>query len=57
MVKIYVHYEVAEPEFTMPVVIDTADPRTAAELKTLFVDAYNAKFGEVSACVGRSNRV
>jgi hypothetical protein len=57
MVKIYVHYEVAEPEFTMPVVIDTADPRTAAELKTLFVDAYNAKFGEVSACVGRSSWV
>ena len=45
MVKIYLHYEVEEPEFTMPVAIDVSDARTASDLKETFVEAYNAKFG------------
>lgn len=44
--KIYVHYEIDEPEFTLSVILAVNDARTAKDLKVEFVDAYNAR------CVG-----
>jgi len=44
--KFYVHLEAAEPDFTMPVAIDAADKRTVTDLKALFLNKYNSKFGQ-----------
>jgi hypothetical protein len=44
--KFYVHLKAAEPDFTMPVAIDAADTRTVTDLKTLFLNKYNSKFGQ-----------
>ena len=44
--KFYVHLEAAEPDFTMPVAIDAADTRTVTDLKVLFLNTYNSKFGQ-----------
>lgn len=38
--KIYVHYEAQEPEFTLAVNLAPSDGRTAKELKHEFIEAY-----------------
>ncbi len=41
--KIYVHFELWQPEFTLPIII--AEPnRTVGEVKNDFILAYNSKF-------------
>ena len=41
--KIYVHYEVSEPEFTLPINLEGNDGRTIGDLKVQFVDTYNSR--------------
>jgi hypothetical protein len=43
--KIYVHFELWQPEFTLPIIIDSgATNRTVIEVRDDFILAYNAKF-------------
>ena len=41
--RVYIHYEVTQPEFTLPVTLEAGDSRTVSELKTQFLAAYETK--------------
>ena len=45
MVKLYLHYVAAEPNFTYICKVGAGDTRTVADLATLFAAAYNQKHG------------
>lgn len=41
--RVYIHYELTEPEFTLPVTLEAGDSRTVSDLKTQFLAAYATK--------------
>ena len=45
--KFYLHYELSEPEFTLPFTVDPhSDTRSVSDVLSEFVDAYNARFAD-----------
>jgi hypothetical protein len=43
--KIYLHFEIGEPEFTLPLNVESgSETRTVSEVKDEFVRAYNARY-------------
>ena len=44
--KFYIHYELGEPEYTLPITVDpSSESRTVNDIKVEFINAYNARFG------------
>jgi hypothetical protein len=48
--KFYIHYEVTEPEFTLPVLVEANDGRTIGDVKAQFVEAYNSRYFALNPC-------
>lgn len=42
--KFYIHYELGDPEFTLPVSVDSSSEKTVADIKSDFIAAYNSRF-------------
>jgi hypothetical protein len=42
--KFYIHYELSDPEFTLPVSVDSSSDKTVADMKSDFINAYNSRF-------------
>jgi hypothetical protein len=43
--KFYVHYEIGEPEFTLPITVNpSSDDRCVSDIKSEFMGAYNSRF-------------
>ena len=44
--KFYVHYEIGEPEFTLPITVNpSTEERCVSDIKSEFISAYNSRFG------------
>ena len=43
--KFYVHYEIGEPEFTLPITVNpSTEDRCVSDIKSEFMSAYNSRF-------------
>jgi hypothetical protein len=43
--KFYVHYEIGEPEFTLPITVNpSTEDRCVSDIKSEFISAYNSRF-------------
>ena len=43
--KFYVHYEIGEPEFTLPITVNpSTEERCVSDIKSEFMSAYNSRF-------------
>ena len=38
--RVYIHFEVTQPEFTLPVTLEAGDSRVVSDFKDLFIAAY-----------------
>ncbi|EKX50783.1 hypothetical protein GUITHDRAFT_103373 [Guillardia theta CCMP2712] len=45
MVRVYLHVEGEEPEFTLPLSLEASDERTVDEFKCVLLKEYNGRFG------------
>jgi hypothetical protein len=45
--KFYVHYEIGEPEFTLPITVNpSTEERCVSDIKSEFISAYNSRFSD-----------